>query len=182
MTTGQGLCRGLDASDLSYAGQPPAPSRRHQRRHQRPLSVNELRLVHEVKTSGSVTSPDVAETLRLIPATAKNVLGRLVKLGILEAREVGRSRQFPLTARFYDLAQDRAAYVRVKGADPLQQERMIVRLRQRLRINKSQPGRTTLPDDSNQERSTSKRLPLTGDWSCGGTSRGPLRPRRPADA
>ncbi len=93
---------------------------------QQPLSLDELRLVHEVKSSGSATSPEVAEALNLIPATTKSLLGRLVEVGILEARGVGRSRKFHLTARFYDLAQDRNAYVRIKGADPLQQERMIL--------------------------------------------------------
>lgn len=93
---------------------------------QQPLSLDELRLVHEVKSSGSATSLEVAEALNLIPATAKSLLGRLVEAGILESRGVGRSRKFHLTARFYDLAQDRNAYVRVKGADPLQQERMVL--------------------------------------------------------
>ncbi len=94
--------------------------------HQHPLSLDELRTVHEVKGSGSATSPEVAEALNLIPSTTKSILGRLVELGILEARGAGRSRKFHLTARFYDLAQDRNAYVRVKGVDPLQQERMIL--------------------------------------------------------
>ncbi|GAA3707847.1 RNA-binding domain-containing protein [Gordonia hankookensis] len=94
--------------------------------HQRPLSLDELRIVHDVKTSGSATSSEVAEELHLISATAKSSLGRLVESGILESRGVGRSRKYHLTARFYDLAQDRNAYVRVKGVDPLQQERMIL--------------------------------------------------------
>lgn len=51
---------------------------------------------------------------------------RLVEKGLLESRGAGRNRQFHLTARFYDLAEDRNAYVRVKGVDPLQQERMIL--------------------------------------------------------
>lgn len=51
---------------------------------------------------------------------------RLVEKGILESRGAGRNRRFHLTARFYDMAEDRDAYVRVKGADPLQQQRMIL--------------------------------------------------------
>lgn len=94
--------------------------------NQHPLSLDELRIVHEVKSTGSVTSIEVAETLSIIPATTRNILARLVELGILEARGVGRSRKYHLTARFYDLAQDRNAYVRIKGADPLQQERMVL--------------------------------------------------------
>jgi ATP-dependent DNA helicase RecG len=93
---------------------------------QHPLSLDELRVVHEVKAFGSATSTDVAEALSMIAATTRRVTTRLAELGILEARGNGRSRKFHLTARFYDLAQDRNAYVRVKGIDPFQQERMIL--------------------------------------------------------
>lgn len=126
--------------------------------HQHPLSLDELRTVHEVKSSGSAASLEVAETLRLIPATTKSILGRLVELGILESRGVGRSRRFHLTARFYDLAQDRNAYVRVKGADPLQQQRMILDYVEAYgSINRGQAAhlcQTTPP----QARATLKRL------------------------
>lgn len=79
-----------------------------------------------MKATGSATNADITDVLKLIPTTARSITARLVELGILEARGLGRSRKFHLTARFYDLAQDRNAYVRVKGADPLQQERMIL--------------------------------------------------------
>lgn len=94
--------------------------------HQKPLSLTELRIVHEVRAFGSAAGTEIADALELIPGTARNTLGRLVEAGILESRGSGRNKRFHLTARFYDLAQDRNAYVRVKGADPLQQERMIL--------------------------------------------------------
>lgn len=94
--------------------------------HQRPLDLDELRVVHEVKAAGSESGPGIASILSLPTTAVRRVTTRLVELGILEARGNGRSRKFHLTARFYDVAQDRDAYVRVKGVDPLQQERMIV--------------------------------------------------------
>lgn len=94
--------------------------------NQAPLTMGELRLVHEIRAAGSATPRELAEELALDSAVVRTTAGRLVEKGILEARGQGRSRQFHLTARFYDLAQDRSAYVRVKGADPLQQERMIL--------------------------------------------------------
>lgn len=93
---------------------------------QQELGLDDLRIVHEVRASGSATGGDLCETLSLLPATARTIATRLVELGILEARGNGRSRKYHLTARFYDLAQDRNAYVRVRGADPMQQERMIL--------------------------------------------------------
>jgi len=61
----------------------------------------------------------------MLLATVRNTSTQLVELGVIESRGVGRSRRLHLTPRFYDLAQDRTAYVRVQGADPIQQERMI---------------------------------------------------------
>lgn len=140
--------------------------------HQRPLSLDELRIVHEVKAFGSTASMEVAETLNLIAATAKSLLGRLVELGILEARGVGRSRRYHLTARFYDLAQDRNAYVRVKGADPLQQERMILDyIGAYGSISRSQAAQlcqTTPP----QARTTLRRLVNDGRLELAGERRG----------
>jgi ATP-dependent DNA helicase RecG len=140
--------------------------------HQHPLSLDDLRVVHEVKSSGSATSVEVAESLHLIPATAKTILARLVESGILEARGVGRSRKFHLTARFYDLAQDRSAYVRVKGADPLQQERMILDYVHAYgSINRSQAAQLcqTTPV---QARATLKRLVDDGRLTLRGEKRG----------
>ena len=92
---------------------------------QRTLGLDQLRVVHETKQLGSAAPSELAESLSMLPATVRNTATQLVELGILETRGVGRSRRLHLTSRFYDLAQDRTAYVRVKGADPIQPERMI---------------------------------------------------------
>lgn len=92
---------------------------------QHPLGLNQLRVMHEIKELGSAAHGELAESLCMLPATVRNTSTQLVQMGILEARGMGRSRRFHLTPRFYDLAQDRSAYIRVKGADPIQQERMI---------------------------------------------------------
>ena len=92
---------------------------------QRPLGLDQLRVVHEIKEMGSAAPTELAESLSMLLATVRNTSTQLVELGVIESRGVGRSRRLHLTPRFYDLAQDRTAYVRVKGADPVQQERMI---------------------------------------------------------
>lgn len=98
----------------------------YQDNQQRSLSLAELRVVHEVKVSGPATTPELAEYLGLTNSTARAVANTLAEAGILEARGSGRVRRFHLTARFYDLAQDRAAYVRVRSMDPLQQKQMVL--------------------------------------------------------
>ena len=92
---------------------------------QRPLGLDQLRVVHEIKEMGSAAPTELAESLSMLLATVRNTSTQLVELGVIESRGVGRSRRLHLTPRFYDLAQDRTAYVRVTGADPIQQERMI---------------------------------------------------------
>lgn len=140
--------------------------------NQRPLNLDELRIVHEVKSSGSATSTEVADELNLLRATARTSLSRLVESGILEARGVGRSRKFHLTARFYDLAQDRNAYVRVKGADPLQQERMILDYVNAYKsITRSQAAELCQTTPL-QARATLKRLVDDGRLSLEGERRG----------
>ena len=93
---------------------------------QHALALDDLRIIHEVRASGSATSAELSDALALLPATVRAITTRLAEFGILEARGNGRSRKYHLTARFYDLAQDRNSYVRMKGADPIQQERMII--------------------------------------------------------
>lgn len=93
---------------------------------QRDFSLDELRVVHELRAGGSATGSELTEALGLGPPVVRAAATTLVSLGILEARGNGRNRRFHLTARFYDLAEDRNAYVRIRGADPLQQERMIL--------------------------------------------------------
>jgi ATP-dependent DNA helicase RecG len=93
---------------------------------QRALSLDELRILRELKTAGSTTLSELAETLPLPQSTARTVTARLLEMGVIEARGNGRNRRFHLTARFYDLAQDRGAYVRVRALDPLQQEQMVL--------------------------------------------------------
>jgi ATP-dependent DNA helicase RecG len=98
----------------------------YQDQQQRNLSLDELRIVHEVKTSGPATSAELSEYLGIAVAPARATANGLTEAGILEARGSGRSRRFHLTARFYDLAEDRAAYVRVRTMDPLQQRQMVL--------------------------------------------------------
>ena len=91
-----------------------------------PLGLDELRLLHEIRSGGSATPAELSDALDLPPSRTRSTVAGLVERGVLETRGQGRSRQVHLTARFFDLAEDRSAYIRVKGADGLQQERMIL--------------------------------------------------------
>lgn len=94
--------------------------------HQKPLALDELRVVHEVRLEGAATTRDLADTLMIPVSQARAICTQLTERGILEVRGAGRSRRYHLTSRFFDLAEDRNAYVRVKPIEPLQMERMIM--------------------------------------------------------
>lgn len=98
----------------------------YENRTQRTLGLDDLRLVHHLRLVGSCTAAEIAEDLHLTPATARGLANRLVEKGLIEARGISRNRRFHLAAGFFELAQDRNAYVRVSGVDVLKQEQMIV--------------------------------------------------------
>jgi ATP-dependent DNA helicase RecG len=56
----------------------------------------------------------------------RTTASRLLELGLVEVRGAGRNRRYHLTAAFYRVAEDRNAYVRVRSADPIQQEQMVL--------------------------------------------------------
>ena len=90
------------------------------------LSLNELRIIHQVKDHGSATGQDLADDLNLPADTVRSAGTRLVESGLLETRGSGRARRYLLTPAFYDAAEDRHAYVRIKGVDEAQRERMVL--------------------------------------------------------
>jgi ATP-dependent DNA helicase RecG len=90
------------------------------------LSLAELRALHELKSSGPGSRGELAQVLHESPERTRTVTARLVERGLVEARGNGRNRQYHLTSAFYARAQDRNAYVRVRGVDPIRQEEMVL--------------------------------------------------------
>ena len=99
---------------------------RRQNEGQRSLSLVELRVVHEVKRGGPAGSADLAERLALPVTEVRAAATGLVEAGVLEVRGHGRVQRYMLSARFYELAEDRAAYVRLRPVDRFQQRRMVL--------------------------------------------------------
>lgn len=93
---------------------------------QRSLGLDDLRMIHHLRVIGPSTASEIAEDLHLTPAGARGLANRLVEKGLIEVHGTSRNRRFHLDASFYDLAQDRNAFVRVSGVDTLKQEQLIV--------------------------------------------------------
>ncbi|MFH0899770.1 MAG: RNA-binding domain-containing protein [Pseudomonadota bacterium] len=95
----------------------------------RPLSLRELLVLSDLQSARSVTAIDVARLIQTETdeAAARNVLGRLVEAGFVEARGAARNRSYHLSSATYRALGDRAGYVRTAGFEPLQQEQMVLR-------------------------------------------------------
>lgn len=98
----------------------------YEEEHQSHLTLDQLRILHEIKAMGPSSAADLTASLLLLPATIRATLSHLNEMGLLEDRGAGRNRRYHLSAAFYRIAEDRNAYVRVRGIDPLQQEQMIM--------------------------------------------------------
>lgn len=91
-----------------------------------PLELRDLRLLHEVRAQGATTPTELADALDLGLGIVRPALTTLTERGILEVRGAGRSRQYHLSAGFYQRAEDRSGYVRLRPMDPIQQKQMIL--------------------------------------------------------
>ena len=61
---------------------------------QRALSLDEIRLIYALKTAGSATNSELAEELQVPVSNIRAVTGRLLELGVVEARGQGKNRRF----------------------------------------------------------------------------------------
>ena len=92
----------------------------------RPLELQTLQVLHEVRAESRVTSARAGELLQVGTDGARSVLNSLVERGLLESRGEGRGRTYHLAAALYREIGESAAYVRARGFDPIQQEQMIL--------------------------------------------------------
>ncbi|MCC7535010.1 MAG: putative DNA binding domain-containing protein [Deltaproteobacteria bacterium] len=93
-------------------------------------SLPELLLLRACTEARSLTVDAAAQTIQSDIERARAVLARLVEGGIVEARGEARGRSYHLSAAMYRVLGDRAAYVRVRGFEPPQQEQMVLQYAQ----------------------------------------------------
>lgn len=92
----------------------------------RPLSLEALIIVGELLRERRVTTGRAAELLQRDEATVRALLNQMVDRGVIEARGEARGRTYHLSSGAYRALGEEAAYVRVHGFEPLQQEQMIL--------------------------------------------------------
>lgn len=92
----------------------------------KPLDLQTLQVLHEVRSESRITSARAAELLQVSSDEARMVLNGLVERGLLEARGERKGRTYHLAAAIYREIGESAAYVRARGFDSIQQEQMVL--------------------------------------------------------
>lgn len=137
----------------------------------RPLPLPQLQILHELKTMGPHTTPDLVAALDSPETQVRTHLARLVESGLVETRGTARNRRHHLTAAFYRLAQS-SEYVRVQDTDPIQQEHMILAYVDQFGTITRSKAAELCRLSPGQARAVLKRLTDTGQLKLRGERRG----------
>ncbi|WP_245971577.1 ATP-binding protein [Calidithermus terrae] len=92
----------------------------------RVINLDELLLLNALWQERTLTTEEAARLIQKPEADARGILSRLVEAGLVEGRGEGKSRAWHLSAATYRRLGDKAAYVRQRGFEPLQQEQMVL--------------------------------------------------------
>ncbi len=93
---------------------------------ERPLSLDDLLLLNHLWLDRRLTTEEAARVIQKPDVEARGRLQRLVEVGLVEARGERKGRTWHLSAATYRRLGERAAYVRQRGFEPLQQEQMVL--------------------------------------------------------
>ncbi len=92
----------------------------------RPLALDDLLLLNHLWLDRRLTTAEAAALIQRPEGEARSRLQRLVESGLAESRGERKGRTWHLSAAAYRRLGDKAAYVRQRGFEPLQQEQMVL--------------------------------------------------------
>jgi ATP-dependent DNA helicase RecG len=90
------------------------------------LGLDELLVLNTLWQERSLATEDAARLTQKPEAETRATLHRLVEAGLIEERGQKKGRTWHLSAAAYRALGDKAAYVRQRGFEPLQQEQMVL--------------------------------------------------------
>lgn len=90
------------------------------------LRLDELLLLNALWQERTLTTDEAARLIQKPEADARSVLNRLLEAGLVEARGERKARAWHLSAATYRRLGEKAACVRQRGFEPLQQEQMVL--------------------------------------------------------
>ena len=92
----------------------------------RTLGLDDLLILNALWQERNVDTAEAARLTQKPETETRATLHRLVEAGLVEERGEKRGRTWHLSAAVYRALGDRAAYVRQRGFEPLQQEQMVL--------------------------------------------------------
>ncbi|HEY0779905.1 MAG TPA: ATP-binding protein, partial [Gemmatirosa sp.] len=90
------------------------------------VSVDEMLVVNAIFQERRIDVARAATLMQRPHSAARAALERLVEAGVLEGRQERRERVYHFSAATYRALHDPAAHVRLRGIEPIQQERMVL--------------------------------------------------------
>lgn len=95
------------------------------------LSRVELQVIHALREAGSASLAELEEIVATPASRLRGVLRRMTETGVIEVRGSGSKRDYHLAARFYRMAEDGAAGVRISDIDAVRHPHMVLELIER---------------------------------------------------
>jgi ATP-dependent DNA helicase RecG len=147
----------------------------------RVLGLDELLILNRLWQERSLTTEDAARLTQKPESETRATLHRLVEAGLIEERGQKKGRTWHLSAAAYRALGDKAAYVRQRGFEPLQQEQMVLQyVEKHGRITRKEAAELCRIA-SHQARDLLTRLVGRGELEMRGAKKGTFYVRSPKD-
>jgi len=99
---------------------------RHEEQTGAAMPIDSLIILSRLRHERRLTTTDLSRDTQKSEQSTRTALEKLVEAGLVEAHGTGRGRSYTLSAKVYQYAGQKAAYVRQAGFDPIQQEQMVL--------------------------------------------------------
>jgi ATP-dependent DNA helicase RecG len=90
------------------------------------MPIDSLIILSRLRDERRLSTADLAKAVQKPESLVRSNLEKLVEAGMVEAHGASRGRSYTLSAKVYQRAGQKAAYVRQAGFDPIQQEQMVL--------------------------------------------------------
>ncbi|PFG53866.1 ATP-dependent DNA helicase RecG [Marinobacter sp. LV10R520-4] len=90
------------------------------------MPIDSLIILSRLRNERRLRTADLARSVQKPETVVRGTLEKLVEAGMVEAHSTGKGRTYTLSAKVYQGAGQKAAYVRQVGFDPIQQEQMVL--------------------------------------------------------
>ena len=93
-----------------------------------PFSINQLLILSTLRSSKKLSLHEILNITYIAESKAKNVLNKLIEIGLIEAVGTGRSINYMLSAKIYKSEDKAIAYVRQSNIDKVKYPELVLKL------------------------------------------------------